>query len=98
MYDDEGYVEYDENGNIITGDESQESEEDAVITKDSNGNVLSDGDTVTLTQDLKMKGGAKNFKRGDTFKNIKLTGDPEYIDVKSGKTLIALKTCYTKRK
>jgi len=96
MYD-ENYVEYDEYGNVVTNTESDNNEDD-VVTKDSNGNVLQDGDDVILTQDLKMKGGSKDFKRGDVFKNIKLTGDPEYIDVKSGKTLIALKTCYTKKK
>jgi len=92
-YNEEGYVEYDDDGNIIDPNKKEE-----VITKDSNGNVLQDGDTVMLTQDLKMKGGSNKFKRGGIFKNIKLTGDAEYIDVKDGKTLIALKTCYTKKK
>ena len=60
--------------------------------------ALTNGDSIILTKDLKIKGSAKGFKRGDVVKNIRLTDAPDYIDVKLGKSLIALKTCFVKKK
>jgi protein PhnA len=65
--------------------------------KDSNGNVLNNGDSVRLIKDLKIKGSSKGWKRGDTVKNIKISSDSEWIDCKVGKSQIALKTCYVKK-
>ena len=49
-------------------------------TRDSNGNILADGDTVTLIKDLKVKGsGGVTLKRGTVVKKIRLTGDPQEI-------------------
>lgn len=48
------------------------------VTKDSNGNILADGDSVTLIKDLKVKGsGGVTLKRGTMVKNIRLTGTDE---------------------
>ena len=66
-------------------------------TKDSNGAVLSDGDSVQLIRDLKVKNSSLNLKRGSTMKNIRLTNDPEEIEVKDGKSTLVLKTCYLKK-
>ncbi|TAN58757.1 MAG: alkylphosphonate utilization protein [Rhodospirillales bacterium] len=41
--------------------------------KDANGNVLADGDTVTVIKDLKVKGSSLVVKGGTKVKNIKLT-------------------------
>jgi protein PhnA len=50
-------------------------------TKDSNGNVLADGDSVTLIKDLKVKGsGGVTLKRGTLVKNIRLTDDEAEIE------------------
>jgi len=50
-------------------------------TKDSNGNILSDGDSVTLIKDLKVKGsGGVTLKRGTLVKNIRLTDDTDEIE------------------
>ena len=50
----------------------------AQYTYDSNGNVLADGDSVTLIKDLKVKGsGGVTLKRGTLVRNIRLTGDPD---------------------
>ena len=35
---------------------NNEASEDVLVVKDSNGNILSDGDTVTIIKDLKVKG------------------------------------------
>ena len=54
-----------------------------IPTKDSNGNVLADGDSVTLIKDLKVKGsGGVTLKRGTLIKSIRLTGDAQEIDCK----------------
>ena len=50
-------------------------------TKDSNGNLLSVGDSVTLIKDLKVKGsGGVTLKRGALIKNIRLTDDTDEIE------------------
>lgn len=49
--------------------------EDVVIIKDANGNVLADGDTVTVVKDLKIKGSSAVVKVGTKAKNIRLLPD-----------------------
>ena len=68
------------------------------VTKCSNGKELSDGDTVLLTRDLDVKGSGLNLKQGTAINKIKLTGDPAYIDCKIGKSTIAIKTEFVKKK
>lgn len=53
-------------------------------TRDSNGTILADGDSVTLIKDLKVKGTSTTLKRGTTVKGIRLTVDPDEIDCKAG--------------
>lgn len=53
---------------------------DESIAKDSNGNQLKDGDSVTLIKDLKVKGTSETNKRGTLVKNIRLTGCPGEIE------------------
>lgn len=47
--------------------------EDPGVIKDANGNVLQDGDTVTVIKDLKIKGSSSSVKVGTKVKNIRLT-------------------------
>ena len=42
------------------------------VIKDANGNVLNDGDTVTIIKDLKVKGASSALKQGTKVKNIRL--------------------------
>jgi protein PhnA len=67
-------------------------------TRDSNGNILKDGDQVTLIKDLKVKGTSETLKRGTLVKNIRLTGDPDEIEcnTKQVKGLV-LKTEFLKK-
>ncbi len=51
------------------------SDENAVVHKDTNGAVLSAGDTVTLIKDLNVKGGGFTAKRGTAVRNISLVSD-----------------------
>ena len=67
-------------------------------TKDSNGTLLADGDSVTLIKDLKVKGTAETLKRGTLVKNIRLTGRSGEIEcnTKQVKGLV-LKTEFLKK-
>ena len=56
--------------------------EPAVEVRDSVGNLLQDGDQVTLIKDLEVKGAGQTLKRGTLIKSIRLTGDPQEIDCK----------------
>ncbi|MBA4757654.1 alkylphosphonate utilization protein [Sphingosinicella sp.] len=51
-----------------------------VEVRDASGNLLADGDSVTLIKDLKVKGAGQTLKVGTVIKSIRLTGDPQEID------------------
>ena len=51
-----------------------------VEVRDAVGNLLVDGDSVTLIKDLKVKGANQTLKRGTLIKSIRLTGDDQEID------------------
>ncbi len=65
--------------------------------KDSNGNLLSEGDSVQIIKDLKVKGSSSVLKRGTTVKNIKLTDDEREIEGRVEKTMMVLKTEFLKK-
>ncbi|KQN10502.1 alkylphosphonate utilization protein [Sphingomonas aurantiaca] len=56
------------------------SDDGAIVVRDSVGNVLADGDQVTLIKDLTVKGAGQTLKRGTLIKSIRLTGDAQEID------------------
>ncbi len=80
--------------------EQAEAEVGAII-KDANGNVLADGDTVTVIKDLKIKGSSSVVKVGTKVKNIRLlpeASDGHDIDCKvDGIGAIKLKSEYVKK-
>jgi len=57
-----------------------ENSEDKKIIKDANGNVLNDGDSVTVIKDLKVKGSSSVLKVGTKVKNIRLVDGDHDID------------------
>lgn len=66
--------------------------------KDSNGAILSDGDSVQLIKDLKVKGTSVNLKRGTVVKNIRLTGKPGEVEGRVEKVKgLVLKTEFLKK-
>jgi len=65
--------------------------------KDSNGNILQDGDSVTVIKDLKVRGSSAIIKRGTMVKNIRLTDDPAEIDCRVNKTAMVLRTEFVKK-
>ncbi|MFA6105286.1 MAG: alkylphosphonate utilization protein [Patescibacteria group bacterium] len=72
--------------------------EETAVTKDCNGNILNEGDSVQLNKDLKLGGSSTTYKIGTVFKNIRLTSDTEAIECKDGKTTIVLKTMFLKKR
>jgi protein PhnA len=48
--------------------------------RDASGNVLVDGDAVTLIKDLKVKGAGQTLKQGTVIRSIRLTDNPDEID------------------
>lgn len=58
------------------------SDDDIKIFRDANGNVLNDGDTVTVIKDLKVKGSSLVVKVGTKVKNIRLIDGDHDIDCK----------------
>ena len=51
-----------------------------VEVHDAVGNLLANGDSVSLIKDLKVKGAGQTLKRGAVIRSIRLTGDPQEID------------------
>jgi protein PhnA len=71
---------------------------DDVKVKDSNGTILSNGDSVTLIKDLKVKGSSVTLKRGTLIKNIRLTSNEGEIECNADKVKgLVLKTCFLKK-
>ncbi|GAB3554360.1 zinc ribbon domain-containing protein YjdM [Noviherbaspirillum agri] len=69
---------------------------DAVV-KDANGNVLSDGDSVVLIKDLKVKGSSITLKMGTKVKSIRLVGGDHEVDCKMDAGNFMLKACYLRK-
>lgn len=69
-----------------------------ITYKDANGNILQDGDSVSLIKDLKIKGTSKTIKVGTKVKNIKLVDSDHNIDCKvSGIGRMKLKSEFVKK-
>jgi protein PhnA len=60
---------------------SSSEEDTAYVIKDANGNVLQDGDTVTVIKDLKVKGSSSVVKVGTKVKNIRLVDGADGHDI-----------------
>jgi len=74
------------------------SEIEENVVKDSNGNILQDGDTVTIIKDLKVKGSSSVLKLGTKVKNIRLIDGDHNIDCKiDGFGAMKLKSEFVKK-
>lgn len=80
----EDYVYDEQSGEWLTASELAARQHHAaqVEVRDAVGNLLADGDQVTLIKDLEVKGAGQTLKRGTLIKSIRLTGDPQEIDCK----------------
>jgi len=77
---------------------AEESPDSSEIIKDANGNVLQDGDSVTVIKDLKVKGSSLVVKVGTKVRNIRLVGGDHDIDCKiDGIGAMKLKSEFVKK-
>lgn len=78
--------------------DSSAEDSDTKVIKDSNGNILQDGDTVTVIKDLKIKGSSQVVKVGTKVKNIRLVSGDHDIDCKiDGVGAMKLKSEFVKK-
>ncbi len=77
---DESYVYDEASGEWVPA--GQAAAVTTVEVRDAVGNLLADGDQVTLIKDLTVKGAGQTLKRGTLIKSIRLTGDAQEIDCK----------------
>lgn len=72
--------------------------DDALVVKDANGNILTNGDSVTVIKDLKVKGSSLTVKVGTKVKNIRLVEGDHNIDCKiDGIGAMKLKSEFVKK-
>jgi len=75
-----------------------ESKEEEKVVKDANGNVLQDGDAVSVIKDLKVKGSSSVLKIGTKVKSIRLVEGDHDIDCKiDGFGAMKLKSEFVKK-
>jgi protein PhnA len=78
--------------------ESESESEDVKVVKDANGNILNDGDSITVIKDLKVKGTSLVVKIGTKVKNIRLVDGDHDIDCKiDGIGAMKLKSEFVKK-
>lgn len=74
------------------------SDDVAKVVRDANGNVLQDGDSITVIKDLKVKGSSSVVKVGTKVKNIRLVDGDHDIDCKiDGFGAMKLKSEFVKK-
>ena len=81
-YEDGANLVCPECGHEWSASAASDAEPAAKVWKDAHGNVLQDGDTVTLVKDLKIKGSSSVIKVGTKVKNIRLIEGDHDIDCK----------------
>jgi protein PhnA len=77
---DDDYVYDEASGEWLPASEVAAKAAAAMEVRDAVGNLLADGDSVSLVKDLKVKGAGQTLKVGTVIRSIRLTGDPQEID------------------
>lgn len=77
---DDDYIYDEASGEWLPASEVAANAASAMEVRDAVGNLLADGDSVTLMKDLKVKGAGQTLKVGTVIRSIRLTGDPQEID------------------
>jgi len=78
-------------------DAEAEPAEVARVVKDAVGNVLVDGDSVTLIKDLKLRGSSEVLKQGTKVRSIRLVDGDHEIDCRIDGSAMALKACFVRK-
>lgn len=97
-YEDGSFLVCPECAHEWSKDAEPDNAEETAVFKDSNGNVLRDGDTITVIKDLKVKGSSAVVKVGTKVKNIRLVEGDHDIDCKiDGIGAMKLKSQFVKK-
>ncbi|MEW9105706.1 zinc ribbon domain-containing protein YjdM [Paenibacillus sp. S-12] len=97
-YEDRNMLVCPECGHEWSANEGAGSSEDQKVVKDANGNILNDGDSVSVIKDLKVKGSSSVIKIGTKVKNIRLVDGDHDIDCKiDGFGAMKLKSEFVKK-
>ncbi|MFC5405297.1 zinc ribbon domain-containing protein YjdM [Cohnella soli] len=97
-YEDGGLLICPECAHEWSREQESDDSSDLRIVKDANGNLLNDGDTVTVIKDLKVKGSSSVLKIGTKVKNIRLVDGDHNIDCKiDGFGAMKLKSEFVKK-
>ena len=80
MADEDSYIYDEATGEWVVAADAEAASDAGVVVRDAVGNVLADGDQVTLIKDLTVKGAGQTLKRGTLIRSIRLTGDAQEID------------------
>ena len=97
-YEDGNLLICPECGHEWTVETEAKNNEDIKVIKDANGNILNDGDSVTIIKDLKVKGSSSVLKIGTKVKNIRLVDGDHDIDCKiDGFGAMKLKSEFVKK-
>lgn len=91
------YVDDDVRARAAAGAPDHDDDNASPIPVDCNGTPLAEGDSVSLIQDLDVKGANFVAKRGTLVKGIRLSDDPAYVDGKVNNSVIMLKTKFLKK-
>ena len=79
-------------------EEERSNTDQGIVVKDSNGNILQDGDSVVVIKNLPVKGSSQSIKAGTKVKNIRLVDSDHNIDCKiDGFGAMALKSEFVKK-
>ncbi|MBF0314120.1 MAG: PhnA domain-containing protein [Oligoflexia bacterium] len=97
LYLDEENLKWAMSATLASESSSASASEEQTPTRDSNGNILNDGDTVTLIKDLEVKGAGFTAKRGTIVRKISLTDNPLHIEGKVNGVQIVLIAAYLKK-
>jgi len=81
-YEDRGMLVCPECAHEWSADAAAGEAESGLVVKDAHGNLLADGDTVTIIKGLKVKGASSDLKVGTKVKNIRLIEGDHNIDCK----------------
>jgi protein PhnA len=77
--------------------EREPEPEAARIVRDAHGNVLADGDSITLIKDLPLKGSSQVLKGGTKAKGIRLVDGDHEISCKINGSAVGLKACFVRK-
>lgn len=77
---DDDYIYDEATGEWRPASEMATTASERTQVRDAAGNVLADGDSVSLIKDLKVKGAGQTLKQGTVIRSIRLTDNPEEID------------------